>query len=161
MEGYGRTEAVTLTQPLAGRAIVNGPSGGSVVPFLATSLLNLDPGPEGWSLNNSRGGSTVWNRTWTAGTARSGPPFTSRAEEVTVSQAMPGTPTAGPAGPTPIAVTVRGTAGTIDGDSLNRTLRWNERGTTVLVRATHAALTGVQSLSFTDEELVAVAKRLV
>ncbi len=165
-----RTETVTLSQPLAGRTVIEGYSGAPIIPFPANSLLTLDPIPKGWTLADTSGGSAMWNLTWTLAATPGGPLVQPSVERITVSQAMPGSPTAGPPGhpsgtappgPPPIAATVRGHAGTLEGGPSNRTLKWDERGTTVTILATHAGPAGVQTASFTDDELVAVAERLV
>ncbi len=159
--GHRLFETVELDQPLAGRAIVEGASGAPISPFVATNLLTLDPIPDGWSLVGSNGTPNRWTRTWANGPDNREVPQP-LPELITVAQDTMTHPSGtAPPGPPPIAVTVRGKAGTLEGDPLNRALRWDERGANVSVQATHAGPAGVRPTSFTDDELLAVAERLV
>jgi len=158
--GFSRSADVTLSQPLAGRTIVDAPTVAPVGPFLASSLLTFHPIPDGWSLIDSRGTPNSWTRTWANGPFVVGPgqPFP---EMVSLSQKTAGTPSGtAPPGPPPIAVTVCGKAGTIDGGFMNRARRWDERGSMMTLFATHTGPAGVLAPSFSDEELLAVAEQL-
>jgi hypothetical protein len=135
LEAYARTTEVTLKRPLGTRVLVDGSTGAEQRPFDGTTLLRPRTLPAGWDLRRDGPpvavpGALSWSRTW-------GPPpepprngtCAETVTPVTLTQSMDA-----PSGLQRVEpVTVRGVAGTVERDTLQIRVRWEERGQFMLL----------------------------